>query len=302
MKVSIIDIGTQSLKHYIFDVTGGEKKVLFYKRHSDAHLGNNNEITQKAIERNLQILQACLDQNKKENVEKVELLGTDILRKAENARVFLARAKAMAGREIHVISQELEAKYLYEGFISIVPDDFHFAALNIGGGSTEVVVGSADRMEKFVTLPFGVKLLRSEFASGEQVNWKGLDDYLEEAITMDALAENVFITGALDFISAAGPSLGVEFRRMTIPHHPFSLPLKEYQTYIDTLRTTSVDDLKKLYPKDPGFCDNLALGQSVYLAIAKKLSAKLIIPSRNDLTDGVVYQMLRDMRVSPKSS
>jgi hypothetical protein len=77
-----------------------------------------------------------------------------------------------------------------------------------------------------------------------------------------------YIPGALDFISTAGPALGVTFDRTTIPHHPFSLPIKDYVTYVDTLRMTSISDLKKLYPRDPGFCDNLALGQSVYRAIA----------------------------------
>jgi exopolyphosphatase/guanosine-5'-triphosphate,3'-diphosphate pyrophosphatase len=292
MNVSIIDIGTQSLKHYIFTIEGQEKKLLFYKRHSDAHLGNNDEITTDAIDRNIRILQECLRRNEKESVTKLKLLGTDILRKAAHADTFLQKVKEIAGQEIQVISQEQEAIYLYEGFISIVPGSFRFAALNIGGGSTEVVLGDAKHREAFINLPFGVKFLRNEFVKGGQTDWRALDDYLEEAVVVESSVDNVFITGALDFISAAGPALGVQLQQTAIPHHPLNLSIDTYRAYINVLRGTAVGTLKKLYPQDPGFCDNLALGQSVYLAIAKKLAAKKVIPSRNDLTDGVIYRML----------
>lgn len=293
MKVSIIDVGTQSVKHYIFAIEGTEKTSLFYKRYSDAHLGNNDEITDGSIQRNLIILRECLARNDREGVENLKLLGTDILRKAKNADRFLGQVKELTGQTIQVISQDLEARYLYLGFVPIVPDQFRFAALNIGGGSTEVVVGDSQGLEQFVTLPFGVKLLRSQFADGEKIDWNGIDRYLDQEIRVEAKADNVFITGALDCISAVGPSLGVRFKPIEMLHHPISLSIEAYRKYILDLRKTPVSKLKGLYLKDPDFCDNLALGQSVYYKIAKELGAKVIIPSRNDLTDGVIYEALR---------
>lgn len=292
MKISIIDIGTQSIKHYIFSINGIEKEAVHYKRYSDAHLGNDDEINEEAMRRNLAILQECLARNGREGVEELKLLGTDILRKAKSANNFLEQVRELSGQDVEVISQDLEANYLYLGFVPIVPDRFHFAAFNIGGGSTEVVMGDARRSEGFITLPFGVKLLRSRFADGEKVDWARLDEYLEREVKMEKQVDNVFITGALDCISVVGPALGVTFDTTAIPNHPLSLSIDEYREYILALRKTPVSELKALYLKDPDFCDNLALGQSVYFMIAKKLSSKTIIPSRNDLTDGVIYEML----------
>jgi len=42
--------------------------------------------------------------------------------------------KDLTGSDVQIISQDVEAQYLYEGFISIVPADYEFAAMNIGGG------------------------------------------------------------------------------------------------------------------------------------------------------------------------
>jgi exopolyphosphatase/guanosine-5'-triphosphate,3'-diphosphate pyrophosphatase len=293
MKVSIIDIGTQSVKQYIFEVEGGDKTTVFYKRYSDAHLGNNDEITEEAIRRNLALLKECIERNQAAGVKKLELLGTDILRKARSATRFLAEVKKLTGCDIQVISQELEAEYLYEGFVPLLPDGFRFAAFNIGGGSTEVVFGDSDKMESYVNLPFGVKLLRSEFANGDAIDWCGVDAYLKRVIKAGSHCDNVFVTGALDFISTAGPPLGIVFERTPIPHHPVKITIGQYREYISVLRSTEISRLKELYPQDPGFCDNLALGQSVYLALAEALGAKTIIPSRNDLTDGVIRRMVQ---------
>jgi hypothetical protein len=259
MRVSIIDIGTQSTKQYIFEVEGNSKTALFYKRYSDAHLGNNDEITDDAIERNILLLKECIERNRIEGVEKLEILGTDILRKAGNAARFLAKVKELAGCDVEVISQDLEATYLYEGFKPLLPDGFRFAAFNIGGVSTEVVIGDSDKMESYCNLPFGVKFLRSEFANKDVINWTGVDAYLKRNIKIKSRRDNVFVTGALDFISTAGPALGVVFEKTSIPQHPFKITIEQYREYITTLRRTKVDRLRQLYPRDPGFYDILLL-------------------------------------------
>lgn len=116
MKLSIIDIGTQSLKHYIFEQTGKERRLIYYKRHSDANLGESaatKTLSPETIARNMRILQACLDRNAAENVKKLHLVGTEILRKADNVADFTAMVHKASGYNIEIISQEKEALYLY---------------------------------------------------------------------------------------------------------------------------------------------------------------------------------------------
>ena len=44
MKLSIIDIGTQSVKHYIFEQNNLGRRLVYYKRYSEANLGEHHEI------------------------------------------------------------------------------------------------------------------------------------------------------------------------------------------------------------------------------------------------------------------
>jgi exopolyphosphatase/guanosine-5'-triphosphate,3'-diphosphate pyrophosphatase len=294
MRISIIDIGTQSLKHYIFEVEGNDKKLLHYKRYSEANLGESLTISKESIERNLGILKECLSLNASKKVTKLQVLGTEILRKATNAPDFRTAVKEISGHEVEIISQDLEAQYLYEGFISIIPDDFQFAAMNIGGGSTEVVVGNKKGLTDSKKLPFGVKFIKKTFSKDGNMDWNGIDEYLDKEIALDSTDSTnaVFVTGVLDFITAIGPTLGFAFEKNNIPNHPIKFTFDTYVSFLETLRRTPVEDLKKLYPKDPGYADNFAIGQSVYVGIVRKFKARIIIPSNNDLTDGVIHRLI----------
>jgi exopolyphosphatase/guanosine-5'-triphosphate,3'-diphosphate pyrophosphatase len=292
MKISIIDMGTQSIKHYIFDVDTNTKKLLHYKRYSEANLGQSEVIEPEAFERNLKILDECLKINRDQKVSRLQVLGTEILRKAENAKDFTRAVEKATGSEVQIISQDLEAQYLYEGFINIIPDEsYTFAAVNIGGGSTEVVVGNKHHLIDFQKLPFGVKFLKKSFQNGDDMNWNDVDLYLEKEIVLRQRAKNIFVTGVLDYISTVGHHLGFEFEQNDLSNHPIKFTLATYTHFLEVLRNTPIEDQKMLYPKDPGYADNFATGQSVYVAIARKLSSETIIPSDNDLTDGVIHQM-----------
>ena len=293
MIISIIDIGTQSVKHYIFNVSGTDKKLLHYKRYSGANLGEHATLLPETIERNIAILSECMALNEKEGAEKTQMLGTDILRKALNADDFTSRIKNSFGLDIQILTHEEEAKLLYEGFIPLLKDDTVFSATNIGGGSTEVVIGDKNKLIESIKIPFGVKFLRQTFASGSDVDWKKLDEYLSENIHVKNSSSKLFITGVLDFISAVGPSLGINLPSSDIPNHPVQMDMNSYPSLVEIIRKTPVEKLKELYPRDPNFCDNFGIGQSVYLAIAKKIGVKIIIPSNNDLTDGIIFELTK---------
>ncbi len=292
MIISIIDVGTQSIKHYIFDVNDNDKNLIYYKRYSEANLGESDIISKDTIERNIKIISECVLVNKDKGVEKMEILGTEILRRAENSSTFIFEVRKLTNKEIKVVSHDDEAKYLYQGFIKIVPDQFTFGAINIGGGSTELVIGDKGKMIKSHKIPFGVKAIRSSFAVGNSVDWNAVDQYLDSEIITNQSAENVFVTGVLDFIGTVGPHLGFTFDNCDIPNHPIKFNIERYIEFLSVLRKTDIETLRSLYTKDPMFADNFAIGQSVYAKISSKLNAKTIIPSNNDMTDGVLFNLL----------
>lgn len=291
MKLSIIDIGTQSLKHYIFDQSPAGKKLVYYKRHSEANLGESDTLSPETISRVSQILQQCLDTNSAEKVERLHLIGTEILRKAHNATEFTAEVRRVSGHDIEIISQDKEARYLYEGFIDVVPLGLHFAAINIGGGSTELVVGTKEKFDSDVKLPFGAKFIRKTFGEHDVIDWQKLDAYLDAEIKVSQKAQDLFITGVLDFVTTVRPHIPFVSVDCSFPRHPMSLAMADYWGFISALRATPIKKIQEYFPKDPNYCYGTTMGHSVYYTFAKKLGVERVIPSDNDLTDGVAYEM-----------
>ncbi len=295
MKLSIIDIGTQSMKHYIFQQDEMGKNLIHYKRHSDANLGESNPISQEAINRNLEILKSCLELNAKENVEKLHLVGTEILRKADNAADFITPVKELTGHDIEIISQDKEALYLYEGFLDVVNPDQKFGAINIGGGSTELVIGTKEEFISSTKLPFGAKFLRKTFGEHNDINWEKLDEYLDQEIKVNDQVKDLFITGVLDFITTIGPhNIPFVSSPSNLADHPISLTMQDWRDWILKMRAIPVENLKEWFAKDPGFCDGTTIGHSVYYIFAKKLGVEKVYPSRRDLTDGIIYEMSQE--------
>lgn len=294
MKISIIDIGTQSIKHYIFSVEWNKKDTLYYKRYSDAHLWNDalTKIEDEAIQRNVNILTECMEINKKQNTERTILVGTQILRTAPNADMFVSQISNIFWLKINIITQDDEAKYLYKWFQNIVWSEI-FGAVNIWWWSSEIVVWDKDKLINAEKIEIWVKTLRTMFVSKSwDVNRNDMEKFLDESITKpDYNIEKIFITWVLDFYLVVSEKLWFSFDKSDIANHPIVFDLEMMKKFVDKLRDTPLEKLKEIYEKDPGFADNVAIWQTLYYKVAEIYGANKIFPSRNDLTDWILADL-----------
>ena len=298
MIISIIDIGTQTIKHNIFDVdNNGSKKLIYSKRFSDSDLGGKEIISSESIERSLKILEKCNEVNKLEKVEAQHVIGTDVFRKALNIDDFLSPAEELLGQVINIISHEDEALYLYKGFLPVILSDSDFTCTNIGGGSVEVVVGNGNEIKSLEKIPFGVKLLTNNFRIEDNTDWQGMEEYLAQNISVKEKAPAIFITGVvLDFMTTLRPHLNYNFKDNVISQHPIKLHISEYEKFVKDLQKMPILILKELYSKYPIYCEGVAIGHTVYLEVAKKSGAEWVIPSNNELTDGIIYDLFQSSK------
>lgn len=108
-------------------------------------------------------------------------LGTNALRSASNADRFIAQA-SLLGIDISVISGEQEAILVYAGVLSSLPrNNDTRMVIDIGGGSTEIIIGVHSK--RFVThsLPIGCVSWRDQFFDGVSLEYKDLDQRLTTA-------------------------------------------------------------------------------------------------------------------------
>ena len=99
--------------------------------------------------------------------EAVRVVGTNTLRSAKNAAEFIARAEAVLGHEIEIISGREEARLIYLGVAASLSGDERRLVVDIGGGSTEVIVGQGLQPIERESLHMGcVSWTRAHFPDG----------------------------------------------------------------------------------------------------------------------------------------
>lgn len=106
-----------------------------------AGLGPDGVLSAEAQARALESLHGMRALLAEHRPDAVRAVGTSTLRKAQNALPFLVRAYAALGHRIDVITGRDEARLIYEGVSAELNPETWRLVIDIGGGSTEVVLG-----------------------------------------------------------------------------------------------------------------------------------------------------------------
>jgi exopolyphosphatase / guanosine-5'-triphosphate,3'-diphosphate pyrophosphatase len=162
MRVAVLDIGTNSTRLLIADVdpsTGGVRELL--RRSTVTRLGEGvdaaGSLSAQAIERVLRTLadyRAAIDSH---HCEANLAVLTSAVRDASNGAAFAERLRGDFGLDARVLSGSEEAQLTFLGAMSGRPAPTEpTVVIDIGGGSTEFVVGSRRTAGFHVSLPAGV--------------------------------------------------------------------------------------------------------------------------------------------------
>ncbi|WP_437716612.1 Ppx/GppA phosphatase family protein [Sorangium sp. So ce448] len=161
MSVAAIDIGTNSVLLLIAERRGGEL-VALVERATITRLGQGVDaaraLAPEAVERTLACLARYGEELRSRGVERVDAVGTSAMRDAAGGEAFIARARELIGVAPRVISGPEEAELTYAGALTGLDLPAHGPRIvvDVGGGSTEIIVGSAGgAVEQAVSLDVG---------------------------------------------------------------------------------------------------------------------------------------------------
>lgn len=169
--VAAVDLGSNSFHMLVARVLNGQLHVL--DRLQDmvrlaAGLDEQNRLDKGSRERALACLARFGERLRAMPEGSVRAVGTNTLRRARNAGKFLVAAERALGHRIEIISGQEEARLIYQGVARHLPDDERQRlVLDVGGGSTEIVVGRRFEPVKMESLYVGcVGLSRAYFPKG----------------------------------------------------------------------------------------------------------------------------------------
>lgn len=213
-----VDCGTNSIRLLITDVRRGDDGVLelteLHRVMEIVRLGEGVDATGRladaALQRVREALTGFAELMRVERVEAVRMVATSASRDASNRDEFFSMTREILadwGVEAQVISGDEEAALSFRGAV----DDFHpeegpFCVIDVGGGSTEVVVGDYDgTVHAAVSVPMGSVRLTERFLvdsppTPEQV--KRAHDYV--AGQVERVLVEVPVAGARTIVGCAG--------------------------------------------------------------------------------------------------
>ena len=143
--LAAIDLGSNSFHMIISRLRDGHFQVVDKLREMvqlRAGLNENNELSTEAQERAIACLQRFGERIKELPAGSVRVVGTNTLRVARNSQSFLRKARLALGHPIEIIAGEEEARLIYLGVAhALAFDDSSRLVMDIGGGSTEFIIG-----------------------------------------------------------------------------------------------------------------------------------------------------------------
>ncbi|MFZ7201880.1 exopolyphosphatase [Avibacterium avium] len=143
-EIAAIDLGSNSFHMIIARIINGSIQVLSrlkQKVQLAEGLDENNQLSQEAIVRGVNCLALFAERLQGFPAENVNVVGTFTLRTAVNNEAFLRQAEQVFPYPINIISGQMEAKTIYAGVSHTQPETGRKFVVDIGGGSTEMIIG-----------------------------------------------------------------------------------------------------------------------------------------------------------------
>lgn len=207
--LAAIDLGTNSFHLIIAEIFPDGKFEIITTEKAAVRLGSGGGemglLTDDAMQRGLEALDhfVKIAHGHKATIRAV---ATSALREADNRQDFLDQAKKRLNLNIEIIAGSEEARLIYLGIIQNLPfQNQKILAIDIGGGSTEFIIGKYGKPDLAVSLKLGAIRLTNRFFSEEPVTNTKVEQcrqYIQ--IMLDGLADKVSRLGYEIAVGSSG--------------------------------------------------------------------------------------------------
>lgn len=315
-RVAAIDCGTNSIRLLVADVTrAGDGSFSLRDVHREmriVRLGEGVDATGRlgvaALMRTRDALADYALTVRRKGAEAVRMVATSATRDASNRDEFFAMTRDVLGTEAEVISGDEEARLSFTGAVGdLDPADGPFLMTDIGGGSTELVLGTWDGTAASIKAARSVDIgcvriterclagdppSAAEVAAGRAL----AEQVLEEAFEAVPVAEArtwVGVAGTITTLAAVALGLPEYDAAVT---HLARLSRAEIQATTERLLAASRDERAANRAIHPGRVDVIGGGGLITQILAEQLGARAgigeLLVSEHDILDGIALSLV----------
>jgi len=302
-RLAAIDIGTNSIRSIIVEVTGKNHfRVLDDEKETTRigeGMGTNFQLSRDAMQRAGRALQRMTDIARGFGAQTVQAVATSAVREAKNRDTFLRRVKDDIGLNVRVISAEEEA---WLAFLSMLHHfdvgKQRFLGLDIGGGSAALIFGMATHIENIHCLPLGAVRLTEKFLHRDPIlekEFKALRQHIKQHLLPIRNAGEV---GAQMLIGSGGTVTTIAEVHKAMQRekytgvHGYEMNRAQVERVLELLRRKSLKERRATTGLNPDRADIIVAGVTVVNQVMKVFDINTLKVSERGIREGLILQMI----------
>jgi len=300
-RVASIDIGTNTILLLIAEVEEGALKPLLEKE-TIVRLGEGLQksgiLSEGAMERGIQTLSQYLEACHEMKVQRIFAAGTSALREARNSDHFLERVEEKLNLSIEIISGEEEAQL---SFLAVTRDLKEprkpILVIDVGGGSTEFILGRGDRITQWVSLPLGSVRFTEQFLLSDPVHeeeWENMERQIQKLLVRIPHPKEPFLMVAVGGTATTLASVEQGLAEFILEKiHHFLLEKEALGRQLLLFGSKTIDERRKIPGLPAARADVILAGGAILYWAMEKLECPSVLISCHGVRYGLLYQRLK---------
>jgi len=268
-----------------------------------AGVDETGAIAADALERTMRVIERYARRSRALHATTIRVAATSAVRDASNRDELARRVREVTGSELEVVTGEHEARLSFLGATSglqeEVPEAYApFLVLDIGGGSTECVIGTHGPAAA-VSMQMGSVRLTERFVRSDPPD-AGELEALREAVgpLLEGARAAIPFADARTLVAVAGTSTTVQAIALGLPFydperiHRTRLSRSNAERVLAELASMSTSERAALPVMAPGRADVIVAGATILVEVMGRLGFEETLVSETDILDGLLLEML----------
>ena len=299
--LAALDLGSNSFRLSIGRVVQQDGKAQIYAvdRLKEtvrlaAGLGEDHVLDEAAIKRGIKVLNRFGERVKGFHPNRVRVVATNTLRLARNIDDILPRFEAALGFAIEVISGQEEARLIFSGISNELPPSHNRRLMvDIGGGSTEIIIGKELRPLHLSSLPMGCVSYTQRFFPDGRITAVRLElAMLAARRELEAISRQYRRTGWQEAYGSSGTAKGLLAVLQDGNMSKKGITMAGMKLLKEKLITDGEVRLDELAGLKPDRAVVLGGGLAIMMAVFQELGVKTMLSGEGALRVGVLYDLL----------